>query len=81
MTKIKPIVFALQGEATQLEVNIMQHTTDAVTCGTYNRLLTEEGKEVMKWNYYLTEEEFEAWGADNSVVDGFVATDKGIEII
>jgi hypothetical protein len=81
MIAIKPMVFPLQGEATQLEVNIMQHTTDAVTCGTYNRLLDVDGKQLMVWNYYLTEEEFAAWGADNSVVDGFVAVDKGIELI
>ena len=80
MTAIKPIVFALQGEATQLEVNVRFKTTD-ITAQTYNRLLTADGKQVMEWNYTLTEEEYAAWGADNSVVDEFVAADKGIEII
>jgi hypothetical protein len=82
MTAIKPIVFPLQGgAATQLEVNILTFATSATTCQTYNRLLDKDGKQLMEWNYTLTEEEFAAWGADNSVVEEFVAADKGIELI
>ena len=81
MTAIKPIVIALQGEATQLEVNVLTFATSAKTATTYNRLLDADNKQLMEWNYTLTEEEFAAWGADNSVVDGFVASNKGIEII
>jgi hypothetical protein len=83
MTAIKPIVFPLQeGTATQLEVTILAFTTSATTTSTYNRLLDENGNQVgAGWNYYLTEEEFAAWGTDNSVVDEFVASNKGIEII
>jgi hypothetical protein len=83
MTAIKPIVFPLQeGTATQLEVTVQAFTTNATTTSTYNRLLDSDGNQVGQgWNYYLTEEQFAAWGADNSVVDEFVAADKGIEII
>jgi hypothetical protein len=83
MTQIKPIVFPLQeGTATQLEVTILAFTTSATTTSTYNRLLDENGNQVgASWNYYLTEAQYAEWGFDNSVVDGFVAADKGIEIL
>ncbi len=81
MTKIKPIELALLGTATQLEVEVLKFKTTDTTVKTYNKLFDEKGKQLMEWNYTLTEEQFAAWGADNSVVDGFVAKDKGIEIL
>jgi hypothetical protein len=82
MAKIQPIEFPLAGTATTLEVIVLSFKTSDVTGTTYNRLLTDEGKEVIPgWNYTLTEEEFAAWGQDNSVVDDYVAADKGLVII
>lgn len=82
MAKIQPIEFPLEGIATTLEVTVLSFTTNATTTDTYNRLLTDEGKEVIPgWNYRMTEEQFAAWGQDNSVVDDYVAADKGLIII
>jgi hypothetical protein len=82
MAKIQPIEFPLEGTATTLEVTVLSFKTSDVTVVTYNKLLTDEGKEVIPgWNYSLTEAEYAAWGEDNSVVDDYVAADKGLVII
>ena len=82
MAKIQPIEFPLEGIATTLEVTLLPFKTSDVTAGTINRLLTDDNKEVIPaWNYYMTEEQFAAWGQDNSVVDDQVAADKGLVII
>lgn len=82
MAQIQPIVYPLIGTATTLEVTVLSFATSATTAGTYNRLLTDDGVEcVPPWNYYMTEEQFAAWGQDNSVVDDYVASDKGLVII
>ncbi len=82
MAKIQPIEFPLEGIATTLEVTLLPFKTSDVTAGTINRLLTDDNKEVIPvWNYYMTEEQFAAWGQDNSVVDDYVAADKGLVII
>jgi len=82
MAKIQPIEFPLEGTATTLEVTVLSFKTSDVTAVTYNKLLTDEGKEVIPgWNYSLTEAEYAAWGEDNSVVDDYVAADKGLVIV
>jgi len=82
MAKIQPIEFPLEGIATTLEVTLLPFKTSDVAAGTYNKLLTDEGKEVIPaWNYTMTEAEYAAWGEDNSVVDDYVAADKGLVII
>ena len=82
MAKIQPIEFPLAGTATTLEVTVLSFKTSDVTVVTYNKLLTDEGKEVIPgWNYSLTEAEYAAWGEDNSVVDDYVAAEKGLVII
>ena len=82
MAKIQPIEFPLEGTATTLEVTVLSFKTSDVTVVTYNKLLTDEGKEVIPgWNYSLTEAEYAAWGEDNSVVDDYVAADKGLVIV
>jgi hypothetical protein len=82
MAKIQPIEFPLEGIATTLEVTLLPFKTSDVTASTYNRLLTDDNKEVIPaWNYAMTEEQFAAWGQDNSVVDDYVAADKGLVII
>jgi hypothetical protein len=82
MAKIQPIEFPLAGTATTLEVTVLSFKTSDVTVVTYNKLLTDEGKEVIPgWNYSLTEAEYASWGEDNSVVDDYVAADKGLVII
>lgn len=81
MAQIQPIDFPFTGEATTLKVLILNFPTDATTCTTYNELLTEDGTVCTAWNYTLTDEEFAAWGEDNTWVETCVANDKGITIL
>jgi hypothetical protein len=82
MAQVQPVEIPFEGVGTTLEVTLLPFKTDAVSASTYNRLLTDEGKEVIpSWSYQLTEEQFAAWGQDNSVVDDYVAQDKGLTII
>jgi hypothetical protein len=82
MIQIEPITYPLnQGTATQMSILILQHTTDAVTCTTYYELLTEDSATLSKGNYDLTEEQFAAWGKDNTWVNQCVAEAIGVTII
>jgi hypothetical protein len=81
MAQIQPINFPFTGEATILKVLILNFPTDANTCTTYNELLTEDGLMCANWNYTLTDDEFAAWGNDNTWVENCVAMDKGIIIL
>jgi hypothetical protein len=79
---IQPIPYPLnEGTATRLSVLVLNFTTDATTCTTYWQLLTEEGKTLAQDNYTLTEEQFQAWGVDNSVVNQYVAEAIGVVIL
>jgi hypothetical protein len=80
--KIQPIIFPLnQGTATQMTVLVLNFDTTATTCTTYWQLLTEERQQLIQGNYTLTEEQFEQWGTDNSVVNEYVANAIGVTIL
>ena len=82
MAKIQPITFPLnQGTATEISVLILNFETSATTCTTYYELKTEEGKALSNGNYTLTEEEFTAWGSDNTWVEQCVANAIGVTIL
>ena len=82
MTQIQPIKFPLnQGTATEMSVLILNFQTDATTCTTYYELKTDEGAVLSNGNYTLTEEEFAAWGLDNSWVAQCTANAIGVTII
>jgi hypothetical protein len=81
MAQIQPIHFPFTGEATILKVLILNFPTDANTCTTYNELLTEDNVMCANWNYTLSDDEFAAWGNDNTWVENCVANDKGITIL
>jgi hypothetical protein len=82
MAKVQPITIPFQGIGTTLEVTILSFGTNAKSATTHNRLLSDAGNEVIpNWYYQLTESEFAAWGEDNKVVEGYVATAKGLTII
>lgn len=81
MAKIQPIVFPLNaGTATEMSVLILNFETSATTCTTYYELKTEDGKVLSNGNYTLTEEEFIAWGSDNTWVEQCVANAIGVTI-
>jgi hypothetical protein len=79
---IEPIVYPLnQGTASRMTVLVLNFATDATTAMTYYQLLTEEGVQLSQGNYTLTEEQFAAWGQDNSYVNQCVAQEIGVTII
>jgi len=82
MAKIQPIVFPLNaGTATEMSVLILNFETNATTCTTYYELKTEEGTVLSNGNYTLTEDEFAAWGTDNTWVENCVASAIGVTIL
>jgi hypothetical protein len=82
MAKIQPIEVPHVGIGTTLEVTILPFKTSDVTATTYNRILSDDNVEVVpSWNYTLTDEQYAAWGEENSVVDDYVAADKGLVIV
>ena len=79
---IQPVVFPLnEGTATRMTVLVLNFSTDAVTATTYYQLLTEEGAQLRQGNYTMTEEEFAAWGTDNTYVNQCVADAIGVVLI
>lgn len=81
MPNIQPITFPIIGEATKLNVLVLNFATDAVTCTTYYQVTTEDGKTCTEGNYTLTETEFEGWAEDNSYIDNLVAEHLGLTIV
>lgn len=81
MANIQSITFPIIGEATTLNVLVLNFATDATTCTTYYQLMTEEGKKCAEGNYTLTEQEFADWGEDNAYIDNIVANQIGVIII
>ena len=82
MAKIQPVIFPLNaGTATEISVLILNFETNAINCTTYYELKTEEGKVLSNGNYTLTEDEFAAWGTDNTWVETCVANAIGVTII
>jgi hypothetical protein len=80
--EIQPVVFPLnQGTATRMTVLVLNFDTTATTCTTYWQLLTEEGQQLAQGNYTLTEDQFQQWGTDNSVVNEYVANAIGVTIL
>jgi hypothetical protein len=81
MSNIEPINFPIYGEATVLNVTVFSFPTNALTTDTTWTLNTAEGLQCAIGNYMMTEEQFAAWGQDNSVVDGYVAEAIGVVIV
>lgn len=81
MANIQPITFPIIGEATTMNVLVLNFATDATTCTTYYQLMTEDGKKCADGNYTLTEQEFADWGEDNAYIDNLVANQIGVTII
>jgi hypothetical protein len=79
MITIKPTSLGVLGTAEQLEVTVHGFLTNAKTTGTYWTLNTAEGNKIAEGNYNLTEEEFEAWGANNVYVENLVLNFLNLE--
>jgi hypothetical protein len=81
MSNIEPVNFPFYGEATVLNVTVLSFPTDAVIANTYWTLNTSDNINCAQGNYQMTEEQFAAWGLDNTVVDKYVAESIGVTII
>lgn len=81
MAKIIPVTFPIVGDATNLNVMVLNFLTDAKTCTLQFILTTEQNTRCIDGTYQLTEEEFNAWGDDNSYLDMLLADRLGITII
>lgn len=81
MANIQPITFPIIGDATKLNVLVLNFTTDATTCTLYYQLITEDDRQCAHGNYILTEAEFAAWGEDNAYIDNLIAVHLGITLL
>ena len=81
MSTIEPVNFPFYGDATILNVTVLSFPTNATTTNTYWTLNTFDGVQCAQGNYYMTDEQFAAWGQDNEVVDGYVAQSIGVIIV
>lgn len=81
MAQIQPVTFPIVGEAVTLEVTVAAFKTNATVAGTCYELKKADGTNVIVGNYQMTEEQFAAWGQDNSVVEEYVADALGLTII
>jgi len=81
MVQIQPLTIAIKGTATQMNVLVLNFATNATTAVTYWQLFNENNECLLDGNYTMTEEEFNSWGTDNSVVNEYVAEAIGVTII
>jgi hypothetical protein len=81
MVQIQPLNIAIKGIATQMNVLVLNFATNATTATTYWQLFNDENECLLDGNYTLTEEQFNSWGTDNSVVNEYVAEAIGVTII
>lgn len=81
MARINPVTFPIVGDATNMSILVFNFHTDASTCKLYYKLTTDNNTKCTDGYYELTEQEFAAWGYDNSYLDTLVATRLGVTII
>lgn len=81
MAKINPVNFPIIGDATNLNVFVLNFPTYAKTCTLYYNLSTDTNVKCLEGNYDLTAEEFDLWGYDNSYLDNLIATRLEVTII
>jgi hypothetical protein len=89
MIQIKPILVGLpQQEATAVVIRPIIDTTTAIECNTYYEVVSvvfnEEGQVsggavLASGNYPINEEQYAAWGADNSFIENIVLSGLGLE--
>lgn len=81
MAKIAPVTFPIVGDATTMNVMVLNFPTRAKNCTLYFELVTDANIKCVDGNYQLTEEEFDGWGYDNTYLDMLVANRLGITIV
>jgi hypothetical protein len=81
MAKIQPVDYPFGEIATELLVYVQGFKTDVTTCKLNYFLVTDNGKQLLQDVYELTEDEFQAWGQDNTYLDQIAAEKIGVTII
>jgi len=89
MIEIKPIPVGYPAkEANLLKVTILPFSTNATNCGTFYELFSKTTNEeetnfekLAEGNYYLTDDEYNLWSDDNSVVEDAVLNHLSLERI
>ena len=66
-------------EATELKVTIGSFPTDAITCMVNYMIYSVENIIISSGSIQLTEEEFTAWGQDNTYIENIVLERLGLE--
>ena len=92
MIKIKPVPVGYPAkQANGIDITMMSFSTNATSCSTYYQLyeviekINEEGnirtiqKVLADGNSSLTEEQYSAWGDDNSYVEDIILTNLGLK--
>lgn len=74
MVDINPVSFPIVGEATKLFVQVNSFSASDTRCMLYYILFTEDETKVLDGNVNMSEEEFDAWGQDNSILYDLVAS-------
>jgi hypothetical protein len=78
MIQLKPSKIGILGTITQIDVLVLPFQTSATSCSTYYKLCDADGKQLAEGNIALTEEQFTAWGTDNSYVSDIVIAELGL---
>lgn len=81
MPNISPVTFPIVGDATKINIVILNFPTNAKTCTLYFELLTDSNVKCVEGNYQLTETEFANWGFDNKYIEDIISTRLGITIL
>lgn len=87
MARIEPVVFPILGTATNLVVEVLQTNMEASTATFYYKLtdsdgsmIPDNGKTIVEGNISMTEQEYEAWGADNNYCITWAANKLGLTL-
>jgi hypothetical protein len=79
MIKIQTILLGLPvQEADTITIRPIIDSTTALECNTYYEILSES-KVLLNGNYPINEEEYKAWGNDNSFIENIVLKGLGLE--
>lgn len=88
MAKIQPITIPTLGTVTELILRVLPFEMDATTAQFYYALACDEDmngvityKTLLDGNIYMTEDEFSAWGSDNTYCLQWAANKLGLVLL
>jgi hypothetical protein len=82
MIQIQPISLGLPPqEGVKIQIRPLIGSTTDVTCELYYEVLSAENKNLAYVNVILNEEEYAAWGSDNTFIENIVLQTLGLERI